>query len=180
MKTKVIHFLLLAILFASCDLQSLSISEYKGWLKEESNGFLKTKEMGDYRVEVQLLPDEVSSNVSGEGEYVFEVTIKSSKKDRNIRIEVEADKQQSIKNYYSFAVENDFSINMGGVIYHPVLYNFQTGTDLAKDYRMAVVFSLGEGAEDFTLNFDPKYPDVGNMRFKYLQKDLKNKPSIKS
>ena len=69
-------------------------------------------------------------------------------------------------------------MELNNKVVSPAFVHFEQGTDLSKDYHLMVSFDE-DLSQDATLVFEPKFPALGKLKYKFKKELISLKPSLK-
>jgi hypothetical protein len=193
-----LFLLLFCILVAGCKKQSLSPVEYAKWVKDESNGLHKTKELGKYRFEIQYKPstyiilNERRGNMQDKAATEKRMNELDSLQYFDLRISLKnggdflkedvADKEEFFRKqyYYSFNFQKDLKIKEGEDTYDCALFHFERDYDLSDARTFVLGFKKDKADEikDKLLIIDTGDLGLGVIKIKIDKDDIKSIPDL--
>lgn len=182
----------LLLVLTGCQ-KSLPKEEYMQWMRDEKNGLLKKKEIGDYIFEVQykspemiLLTlkgnkmDEAKVNELNQMQY-FDLKIKHKGGQDFIKTgSSDQTEYYNRLNYFSFGFQNDIKMQEKEAIYSCALFHFERSYGLSASRIFALGFEMPikEKQDDKTLTIDAHELGVGLVKIKFKKEDIDNIPSL--
>lgn len=185
---KFLIILLVGALF-SCSSIPKNVAEYEEWFKDESNGFVKKKSIGNIYVLVQERPadlmaliqlrekskieksqiDSLLSEFEGASYFIMEIGFKTETDGKDIvadRTPTTYDKYAELINELSFGLEKNVEVCFDNDTIKPVLYNYERGYELGKKERFIFVFPKIVGAKKQFIYYDEIF-GLGICKFEF-------------
>jgi hypothetical protein len=172
---------------------SLSKEAYIQWMKDEKNGLLKKKEIGDLVFEVQYKSPEMTligemnrkdwqgdSKVNSNMQF-FDLKIKHKGGQDFIKTN-SADQTEYYNRlyYFSFGFQNDIKMIEKEKEYNCELFHFERSYGLTAAKTFVLGFELPKGNErsDQVLTIDANTLGAGIVKIKFNKEDIENIPTV--
>lgn len=192
-------FIIFSLMIMSCSNSTLSPSEYVKYVADESNGLVKTKNIGEVNVKVQYKPipyviaNELRTNDIDKDEfekrekelssmqyYNLTLDITDARNILNYNVSNQSHQQERI-HYLSFGMQQDIRLMENGKELPCVLYHFERTYDISKERTFLVAFNQEESTKNATKTFilDSSVLGIGTIKIQFNGKDIQQLPKMK-
>ena len=183
------------MLFTACSPRSLDPKAYSEWVKDGDNGLRVSKEIMDYRYELQHRPaelvvlQELNGNVTDKSAFTNRVKEMEDLQYYNLHlfgpngkavISQSAGEQYFQRlEYYTSIAQQDISLTQDGDTLPCVLYHFERYYDLSPYNTLVLGFPKSENpSAERTLVFNDRALSMGPVKFNISASDFNNIPSL--
>lgn len=188
------------IILSGCQSTSeqLAPSSYLTWVEGVDNGWLESKELGDFEFEVFLHPQEYqllkenSQSVLAQAEWDSLTSRSQAYQHATLRIRSTDGKTPVLRNgvnsqheyeariaYLAFAIQQDLSITQNGETLPCRLFHFERSFDLAPFITCTMAFPAFEQKGTVQFQFNDQHFGNGPVRLAFSQDRFLSTPTVK-
>lgn len=188
----------MAVVHVGCGTRALSPEEYMGWVQEEKNGLVQTKQSGDYQFTLFYKPydyviaselDNISmldndkyrtlqEEIKGMEYFTFKISFKGQKSILDAAGNIE--QRDELNNYFDYKIQNDFKMIINGDTVGCQLSHFEKSRGIVPYSTFVLGFSKQrEPDESISFIYDDQLFGTGPIVFDFNNNIISTLPELK-